>query len=105
MPTAAENFEDRPVIVYSPDEWEPRHVLAIAQHFGKQTIVQSWNKGSDITDNAIHFSNDPALKRAISLTRVGRATAYVFKLDEIIDEVQTSALAIKHSASRITEVA
>lgn len=105
MPTPAENFEDRPVIVYSPDEWEPRHVLAIAQHFGKQTIVQSWNKGSDITDDAIHFSNDPALKRALSLTRVGLATAYVFKLDEILDEVQTSAPAKKLIALHQSEVA
>lgn len=91
MPTAAENYEDRPVILYSPEGFDDRHVMAVARHFGKTTIIEGWKKDEPITDNALHTSTDPALKYTRSLTRKDRRTAYVFKLEDIIGQVQTSA--------------
>lgn len=91
MPTAAENYEGRPVIVYSAEQWDARHVLAVASHFGKQTIIQDWMKDTAITDDAIHISNDPELQPITCLIRPNRMPAFVFKLDKIIGQVQTSA--------------
>lgn len=92
MPTPAENFEGKPVVIYGPVACgKTTYAKTIADHFGKDVIVDDWRKGQELLPNAVHLSCDPALRHTVCLTIKGKAPAYVFRFDEIIGQVQTSA--------------
>lgn len=95
MPTAAENYEDRPVIIYAPQGMESsKQVRAIADRFGKRYTHSDWRMGSALRGDTLYWSKDLQLAKIVCLYSQDRKpTAYVLKTTDpvIADLVQTSA--------------
>ncbi|GGI16404.1 hypothetical protein [Oxalicibacterium faecigallinarum] len=96
MPTPAENYADKPVVIYGPAGCgKTTHSRAIAETLGKAGIIEDWKRGDRLHNNAIHLTSDERLAHTVSLYELGThvLTARVFKFHEAIRLVQTSALA------------
>lgn len=94
MPTAAENYEDRPVIIYAPQGIPAKQVKAIAARFGKRHTYGNWSMGSKLQGDTLYLSKDQQLSKIVCLySRDRKPTAYVLKTTDpvISDLVQTSA--------------
>lgn len=102
MPTAAENYEDRPVIIYAPQGIPAKQVKAIAERFGKRHTYGDWRMGSSLQGDTLYLSKDQQLAKIVCLYSPKRKpTAYVLKTTDpvIADLVQTSAHTHQSEAS------
>lgn len=103
MPTAAENYEDRPVIIYAPQGIPAKQVKAIADKFGKRHIYGDWRMGGKLQGDTLYLSIDPQLAQIVCFYRDSKPTAYVIKTTDpvIADLVWTSAHTRGHQADAL----